>query len=85
MTTEYPDAITTTAEEITAGFSVTRDGEVSMTVFAVCAMPVGAIRINISPQQADEIYRSLHGICNMTPEQTADLAAQIAAKYTEEN
>jgi len=81
MTDYYPDAITTAAEQITLGFNVAPGGDVSLTLFAVCTSPVGPIRVNISPEQAAELYRSLHGIHNLSPQQ-ADLLADVIANAT---
>lgn len=84
MTDHYPDAIKATAEQITLGFNVEPDGDVSLTLFAVCTSPVGPIRINISPEQAADLLRSLHGIHTLSPQQVG-LLAEVIAHATKEN
>ena len=79
----YPDAIKATAEHITLGFNVDPDGGVSLNLFAVCTSPVGAICINISPQHAAELYRTLHGIHTLNPQQREQLADVIATASKE--
>ena len=85
MTDYYPDAITTAAEQITLGFNVVPGGDVSLTLFAVCTSPVGPIRINISPEQAADLYRSLHNLDALSPQQIGYLSDVVAAAAKKEN
>jgi hypothetical protein len=84
MTEYHPETILGTAEQITLGFNVAPDGDVNLTLMALCTPPVGPIRINITPEQAADLYRSLHGVCNLTDQQ-ADHLADVIANATKEN